>query len=287
MTPAELVSEIRSGLRRFGQGEGTKGGNSTKQVRFDFDLRHSSVIQSLRLRKWTNQAGLPANRRPLVELLPHARQRRVTTLQIHNAVDRLLSGEEAPNFMDSRRYVVVAEGDQYLAPKKVFGLALEAALGIEAFPGHFHAGWDEPSFELIQQAGYRIIDKHSSQRSRRSNARTPSLLEDPEERSWAEGEPRIVSHLRTERRRDPKAAAEKRRQLRSENEGRLICENSDCSTDWYALFPAEIAEGVFEIHHTVPLSEMKEGHETVVEDLRCLCASCHRAEHRRMSLGGG
>lgn len=48
---AELAKLIRARLRRHGQAVGTKGGNSTKQVRFDFNLPQHSLITSLRLRK--------------------------------------------------------------------------------------------------------------------------------------------------------------------------------------------------------------------------------------------
>lgn len=48
LDPEHLVSVIRSKLRQFGQASDTKGGNSTKRVRFDF--RHGKPIQLLKLR---------------------------------------------------------------------------------------------------------------------------------------------------------------------------------------------------------------------------------------------
>lgn len=46
-----------------------------------------------------------------------------------------------------------------LAPKKVFGLALEEALGINTHPGHFSAGWNQVCFELLEAAGLWIVPK--------------------------------------------------------------------------------------------------------------------------------
>lgn len=106
---------------------------------------------------------------------------------------------------------------------------------------------------------------------------------DPEERSWIEGDKRMAKHLRTERRRSAKAAAAKRAAVRAAHDGRLACEH--CATDWYAIYPPAIAEAIFDVHHTIPLKDMDDGHETEVKDLLCLCANCHRAEHRRMALG--
>lgn len=274
-------------MRKFGQAEGTKGGNSTKQVRFDYDLPHHSVITHLRLRKWDSSSAPEGEGAPPVERLPSTELRRVTALHIRRAADRLVAGEDAPNFAESRDYDVIADG-QLLAPKKVFGLALEQALGIEAFPGHFAAGWGQPCFELLEAAGYRIVEKaEASGTSSATASRKVAVPPDPEELSWAEGSTRLASHLSTERHRAPKASAQKRLEVRATNNGRLTCENPDCLTDWYAVFPATVADAVFEIHHTVPVASMPVGHATVLEDLQCLCASCHRAEHRRMALAVG
>ena len=93
----------------------------------------------------------------------------------------------------------------------------------------------------------------------------------------------MVGHLRVERKRSAKAAAAKRAAVRSANDGRLACER--CNTDWYQVYAHQVAEAIFDVHHTIPLAEMDEGHETIVDDLLCLCANCHRAEHRKMALG--
>ncbi|MEZ5937107.1 MAG: HNH endonuclease [Hyphomonadaceae bacterium] len=282
----DLVFEIRRRALRFGQSKGAKGGNSTKQVRFDFGAPDGTIIEVLQLQECDEEAGATASGPAGVSRLSAEQLRRVTSLDIRQAVDRLLAGEDAPNFEGSRDYDVLVGDGQRLAPKKVFGLAVESALGVEAFPGHFRAGWGQPCFKKLQEAGYQIVEKNGapSERTPHPEDEGVDALKDAEERTWAEGDARIVGHLKSERRRDPAAAAAKRRSVRAANGGYLACENPSCSTNWYAVFPVEIAESVFEIHHTIPLAEMKEGHRTALEDLLCLCASCHRATHRRMTI---
>lgn len=121
------------------------------------------------------------------ERLSAAQLRQVTPQQIHRAVARLLAGEDAPNFAPSRDYDVLTEAGVPLAPKKVFGLALEEALGIDAYPGHFSAGWSQVCFELLEAAGLWIVPKAgSAPRPRAQQVHSASLdlpLTD-EERSW-------------------------------------------------------------------------------------------------------
>ena len=65
-----------------------------------------------------------------------------------------------PQFAPSRDYdLVTPEGDR-LAPKKVFGRALElAGVVSNAMPGNFSAGWGQTSFELLEAAGFSVIPK--------------------------------------------------------------------------------------------------------------------------------
>jgi hypothetical protein len=110
-----------------------------------------------------------------------------------------------------------------------------------------------------------------------------ALPSEPEDRRYAEGDPRMVDHFRIERRRNPQVVAAKRAAVRAANGGRLVCEAPMCTADWYAHYSPEVAEAIFDVHHTVPLAAMKPNHQTKIADLLCLCANCHRAEHRRMA----
>lgn len=206
---------------------------------------------------------------PAKERLPAEQLRRVTAAQIDRAVARLLSGEDALNFAPSRDYDVLAPGNVRLAPKKVFGLALEEALGIQVFPEHFTAGRGNPCFELIEAAGYPILEKAEP------NPKTDALI-DPEMVS-AEGSPRLVRHLKRER--NPALVAAKRRAMVAAL-GHLTCER--CSiVPSISLGPH--GDAVIEVHHAkVQIGEMAEGHLTRLSDLECLCANCHKIVHREM-----
>lgn len=133
-----------------------------------------------------------------------------------------------------------------------------------------------PSMRLIPRRPF-AVDPETAK------SELASLPPSAEERRWAEGDIRIVAHMKLERVRNHEAVEAKREAVRDANGGQLSCEH--CDTDWYVLYGAEVAEGIFDIHHTVPLSQMDEGHQTTIKDLLCLCANCHRAEHRRMALG--
>ncbi|MDC0886230.1 HNH endonuclease [Altererythrobacter sp.] len=231
-----------------------------------------------------------------VERLSAAEQRAATSTHIASAVSELLVGHEMPLFAPSRDYDLITPDGDRLAPKKVFGRALElAGVIVDAMPGHFSAGRGQPSFELLEAAGFSVITKSEAateaKRRKGNNAQSrkeavklaDSVGADSEERSWIEGDKRMVGHLRFERKRCAKAAAAKRDAVRSANNGQLACER--CDTDWYQFYSHEVAEAIFDVHHTIPLAEVDEGHETTVEHLLCLCANCHRAEHRKMALG--
>jgi hypothetical protein len=221
-----------------------------------------------------------------IERLPAAQLRQVTSAHIHKAVARLLAGEDAPNFAPSRDYDALTDDGVPLAPKKVFGLALEEALGIEAYPRHFSAGWGQACFELLEDAGLWIVPKAGSERRPRPQpakveADLSNLAPTEEERSWIEGNPKIVSHLKRER--QPGLAKKKRTEFIAKH-GRLFCE--ECQLDPVQAYGPEAGEACIEVHHhRVHVANMAAGHASVTSDLRCLCASCHRVLHRKLALG--
>jgi len=232
-------------------------------------------------------AALQANgKSPEVERLPASELRKVTSAHIHKAVGRLLAGEDAPNFAASRDYDVLTDDGVALAPKKVFGLALEEALGINAHPGHFSAGWSQVCFELLEAAGLWIVPKtgaapRPSRDASTAQAALDELALTDEERSWIEGNPRIVTHLKRER--QPGVAKQKRAEFIAEH-GRLYCE--DCGLDPVEKYGPEVGPSCIEVHHhRVHVAHMQAAHATVTGDLKCLCANCHRVLHRRLALG--
>lgn len=77
--------------------------------------------------------------------------------------------------------------------------------------------------------------------------------------------------------------AERSREIRNkkieqflETYGELYCEV--CGFNFEKEY-GEIGKGLIEVHHTVPLSEMKEGHKTTLDELICICSNCHFAVH--------
>ncbi|RUM26639.1 hypothetical protein EFQ99_00030 [Rhizobium vallis] len=218
--------------------------------------------------------------------LPATDLRKVLPSHIHKAVQKLLDGGDAPNFAPSRDYDALTSTGIPLAPKKVFGLALEEALGIEAHPRHFSAGWGQICFELLEEAGLWIVPKKEGiARPKPSHVEITAELADlvptDEERSWIEGNPKIASHLRRER--HPGLAKEKRAQFIAEH-GRLFCE--DCKLDPVKLYGEEAGSACIEMHHHIThVAKMQAGHRTRMEDLKCLCANCHRVLHRKLALG--
>ncbi|MBX5145382.1 HNH endonuclease [Rhizobium lentis] len=234
----------------------------------------------------------PARLREVVEgrsnivRLAASELRKVQPSHIHNAVQKLLGGGDAPNFAASRDYDALTGTGIPLAPKKVFGLALEEALGIEAHPRHFSAGWGQICFELLEEAGLWIVPKKEGvARAKPSQieikAELADLVPTDEERSWIEGNPKIASHLRRER--HPGLAKKKRAHFIAEH-GRLFCE--DCKLDPAERYGPEAASACIEVHHhTTHVANMQPGHKTTMEDLKCLCANCHRVLHRKLALG--
>ena len=58
----------------------------------------------------------------------------------------------------------------------------------------------------------------------------------------------------------------------------LACEV--CGFQFPDKYPKELADGYIEVHHVVPLAELKENTRTKVEDLMLVCSNCHRMIHR-------
>ncbi|RIV85955.1 HNH endonuclease [Aurantiacibacter zhengii] len=220
--------------------------------------------------------------------LPAAQLRQVTAKHVEKAVADIASGKVATNFSMSRDYDLMVAGGIRLAPKQVFGRALELALGIEAFPEHFSAGLGTPCFQALEAAGYAIVPKPEASIALANRERStasidedqPSSMFPDEDRKFVEGSAKRANHLLRERNRA--LVAEFKTAFRAKH-GHFHCEN--CKNDWRDQYGEAIAEACFEAHHAVTqVADMLEDHQTTIADLQLLCANCHRAEHRRMRL---
>lgn len=266
--PRAAASAIRTRMRTFGKPPGNNIGNSQKRLRFEYGP--GKLVQQLKLHPVAGRPKRLANRD----------QRRVTAADIHAAVLTLAQGGDAPNFDGSRDYDLVTLGGLRFPPKKVFGLALERALGIEAYPAHFSAGWSQPSFELLQAAGYAIVPKGEPVAGDQAvEPGVSPLPSEDDDRRWIEGHPKRVAHLRRER--APGLARDKKAALLA-TAGKLSCE--ECGFEPVAKYGPAFLDAGLDVHHRIPLAELPAGTETSLADLALLCATCHRIEHRKMAL---
>jgi hypothetical protein len=203
------------------------------------------------------------------ERLPASELAKVTPEHLWNAVQRLVAGPVKHAFGESTDYDVLLEDGVRVPPKAVFGLAAAEALGMPIKPQHFTGGVGSPCFRALEAAGYRIVPKGH-----------PAPLEpEPEktDQEWFEGAPKFRRHLRRERAAGVREA--KKAEFRRTHGGTLFCER--CNEDPVQKYGTEHAEACVEVHHRkTQVAEMEDGHRTKLEDLECLCANCHRLEHR-------
>lgn len=78
------------------------------------------------------------------------------------------------------------------------------------------------------------------------------------------------------RERDPQLIKEAKKRFKKIH-GELICEA--CGINFEKVY-GERGKDFIEGHHRKPVSEMKEGETTKVEDIGMLCSNCHRMIHR-------
>lgn len=246
---------------------GAKGGNSTRRIRLKVAGGDARTL-SLAL------GGTPVDKDlRSIDRLPAEVRRRVTAEYIWRAAQDLIGEMVSPGFAESTDYDLVIDEDHRLPPKAVFGLAATRALGFQVRPKHFTGGVDSICFQLLEDAGFRIVPKGTST----ADPPLPVLQED---RMWAEGQPKLVAHLRRER--APGLSNAKRDEFKQQH-GRLYCER--CKMDPVKTYGVEHGEACIEVHHrAVQVSQMAAGHLTDLKDLQCLCASCHRVVHRELSV---
>lgn len=97
---------------------------------------------------------------------------------------------------------------------------------------------------------------------------TPSLEE------FEEGKQVLKVHLKRER--NPKLIQIAKKRFK-EKHGKLYCEACNFNfKDKYNINDVEFIEA----HHLKPVSELKEGEKTKIEDIVMLCPNCHRMIHK-------
>jgi hypothetical protein len=265
-TPDEIFRLLTSRMKQVGRvpDAGPRGGNSTKRIRVELAGQHTIDEMAALLK------GLHVTRdMRSLDRLPAVELERVTAEHIWGAVRRLIAGERPPRYGPSTDFDLLADDGSRLPPKAAFGMAASEALGFPVLPQHFTAGIHSPCFRILEHAGYRIVPKGAA-------APQAEDIQPSNDREWQEGSSYMRSHLAKERGRG--LAEAKKAQYRRIH-GRLTCER--CGLDPIAAYRTVAAEACIEVHHSrTQVAEMSEGHRTVLDDVECLCANCHRLVHR-------
>jgi 5-methylcytosine-specific restriction protein A len=262
---AKAFTMMSNRMKAVGQGSVREGGNPTKRVRIQFakNIALPELLSKLRVVRIAKDLR-SADRLPVEEL------DRVNAEHVWNAVEKLRAGTDHA-FGPSTDFDLVTDTGERFPPKAVFGLAASEALGFEVQPKHFTGGTGTPCFRTLEAAGFTIVPKSEA---------VPSLNipASQEDREWAEGQPKLVSHLKKER-ASGLAQAKKENFIRLH--GRLMCER--CGMDPIAVYVGQHGLACIEVHHkAVHVEDMTETHRTKLEDLQCLCANCHRVVHAEM-----
>jgi hypothetical protein len=223
--------------------------------------------------------------------LPTATLREVKRHHIDVAIGELARGEERHTRFNVATAYALIDGDGTplltregapLPPKQVFGIALSEALQTYIGPNDFSSG--RVIFGIMGDRGLRVVPLSEFEAIRtdgggRGLRSGPGESQPPDDETrWLEGHPKVRSHV-TRERSDPARKAFKARFLAMHK--RYFCQR--CDQDYVEAY-GEFAEGCFEVHHhSVQVSDMTPGHQTSLDDLRLLCANCHRATHREMA----
>jgi 5-methylcytosine-specific restriction protein A len=108
-------------------------------------------------------------------------------------------------------------------------------------------------------------------------------LEDTEDQQFPEDdgeeaeEGKVLTRLHRIRERD-RSIVERRKVKALREDGVLSCQA--CRFDFETQY-GERGNGFIECHHTKPVSSLKPGEKTRLDDLVLLCANCHRMVHVR------
>lgn len=107
------------------------------------------------------------------------------------------------------------------------------------------------------------------------NGAVPVASEEEDEEVAEAEEGRILTRIHRARERNRGLVAKKKAAILKSN-GRLKCEA--CSFDFQQTYGARGA-GFMEVHHLKPLSTLRLGDKTRLDDLALLCSNCHRMVH--------
>jgi len=132
---------------------------------------------------------------------------------------------------------------------------------------------------VFKSANYRITRptevNAATFNALRSLAKRTALPEDDDEAAFPEGREVMLQHRARERNSAVVQAAKAKFLLKH---GRFACQA--CGFD-FEDFYGEAGQGFIEAHHTIPVSELRQGSKTKAADIALVCSNCHRMLHRR------
>jgi hypothetical protein len=256
LDPAKQFALLSRRMQMFGRPtDAPYGGSRVKTIRLkiakDVEASADDVPTLL---------GLEEVKSPAARLTP-----RPGPLEIWNAVQFLTKEGAETTPSTSRAYDVVVEGGARLDPDQVMETAARlAGAAVPADPDERRGILKDDGFQLVPHGDGPVSS-------------SPAPLH-PDDRSWAEGRPKFVTHLRRER--APGLSNAKKAQFRADH-GRLFCQR--CDLDPAKEF-GDLGDACIEVHHRrVSVGDMADDHRTELADLECICANCHRITHAEMS----
>ena len=134
----------------------------------------------------------------------------------------------------------------------------------------------EPSF--FQYLFYEIsLTPVSFNRLNTENQNIEEYFDDYDEDNSEFSEGKDIERKHKLKERNPKLIA-KAKEIFKKKHGKLFCQV--CEFDFCKVY-GELGKDYIEGHHTLPVSEMKEGNTSLVKDIALVCANCHRMLHRK------
>ena len=131
-------------------------------------------------------------------------------------------------------------------------------------------------FQEVQNCNVFSKIKESAVLAAKECLATDSTVRTMNAYEFYEGSPLLISHIVRERNRGLIETA--KRQFQIDHQGRLYCEI--CGFDFKKAY-GDLGDGFIEAHHVKPISTMREGEKTNIEDLIMLCSNCHSMIHRK------
>nr|WP_255255858.1 HNH endonuclease [Bacillus cereus] len=98
------------------------------------------------------------------------------------------------------------------------------------------------------------------------------------EEEFSEGKQLLRTHLSYER--NNKIIRRAKELFKQQHDGKLFCEIY--GFDFHKVY-GELGKDYIEGHHTIPVSQLKEGEKTRIGDIIMVCSNCHRMLHRHKS----